>query len=96
MSEPLKSSLQQSHLTGHAIVATFPDGAQALFVQIAIDCPACGRAEWQVAGHHLRALRKLIDEFIDLHPELVGEESGMEVVQRMTFGGAAGSRPEDN
>ena len=50
----------------------------------------------RLAGHHLRALRNLLIEFIDLHPTLCGEESGIEVVNRLQFEGRGGGDPTLN
>lgn len=91
----------QARLTGQAIKITLPamDGepaAETLIVEVAIDCPQCGSHRVRFAGHHLRALRDLFIEFIDLHPTLTGEEAGIEVVNRLQFGGQGGSDPSMN
>lgn len=89
----------RSHLTGKAIIVSHPDHpeiAPVMLVEISIDCPTCGEQHLQVAGHHLRALRDLIIEFIDLHPNMVGEEAGITRVGRTTFAGTASPTPEDN
>ena len=61
-------------------------------MEFTIECEICGHHRVKIAGHHLRALRNLIIETIDLHPTLCGEESGIEVVKRLQWGG---SPPED-
>ncbi len=77
----------ESHLTGKAIVAHLANEERILIVQIEIDCPGCGQQQFWVAGHHLRALRNMLVEFIDLHPDLTGDEAGMKVINRMQFTG---------
>ena len=91
----------QSRLPGRAIKIVLPekDGeppAETLVVEVLIDCPQCGQHQVRFAGHHLRALRNLIMEFIDLHPTLCGEESGIEVIDRLQFGGQGGGDPTLN
>lgn len=89
----------QSRLTGKAILVSHPahpDIAPVMLVEVDIDCPICGEQHIQIAGHHMRALRDLLVEFIDAHPNLRGEETGIEVVNRLTFEGTASPAPEDN
>lgn len=91
----------QARLTGTATKITLParagePEAETLVVEVAIDCPQCGQHRVRFAGHHLRALRDLFIEFIDLHPTLTGEDAGIEVVNRLQFGGQGGSDPSLN
>jgi hypothetical protein len=81
----------ESRLTGRFIkIELAPEGTApppaVLIVEYSIDCPECGQHTVRLAGHHARALRNLLIEAIDLHPELCGEESGIEVVERLQFG----------
>lgn len=89
----------RSHLTGKALIVSHPDHptvAPVMLVEIDIDCPMCGEQHLQIAGHHLRALRNLIIEFIDLHPDMTGEEAGITNIGRTTFEGTASPDPESN
>jgi len=82
----------ESRVRGEAIKATFPDGQEVLYVQLHIDCPECGQHTVRFAGHHLRVLRNLFIEFIDLHPELCGDESSIQTTEKFAdeSGGATG------
>lgn len=86
----------QSRLKGQAVKVTFPDGQERLVVEIALDCPECGQHTIRLAGHHLRAIRNLLIEFIDLHPTLCGDEHTLKVLRRETFGGTAPADPSTN
>lgn len=87
----------KSHTTGRAIVIELPDTHERiLVVEIELDCPSCGRHTVRFAGHHLRVIRNLVTEFIDLHPDLVGDEAGLEVLKRLTFSGTPPRDPLDN
>lgn len=86
----------KSLITGKAITIDFASGHRDLIVQIDIDCPDCGKGSWTLPGHHLRAMRNLLNEFIDMHSTLVGEETDLEVVGRHQFGGQAAAKPENN
>lgn len=87
----------KSSLIGRSVIVEFPDSPEKLLiVEVEIDCPSCGQHLVRFAGHHLRALRNLLVEIIDLHPELVGDEAGLDVIKRMTFKGTSTPRPEDN
>lgn len=93
--------ISQSRLRGQAtkiVLATPPGAPEAalLLVEVAIDCPECGQHVVRFAGHHLRALRNLLVEFIDLHPDLCGDESGIEVLSRLQFEGRGGGDPTAN
>lgn len=87
----------KSHLTGRAIVISFPDDPERLLlVEVDIDCPGCGEQHLKIAGHHLRALLTLITEFMVLHPDLVGDEAGLQIIKRMAFTGIPSPTPENN
>jgi hypothetical protein len=88
--------LVKSHTRGQCVVATLPTGERLLVLQVAIDCPECGRLSLEIPGHHLRALRNLCVEFIDLYPDLTGEEAGMTQVKRESFSGTAPADPSEN
>ena len=87
----------QSTVTGRAILIQLPDDPEEmLIVEIEIECPSCGQHAIRLAGHHLRAIRNLLMEFVDLHPNLCGDEAGMKVLNRMKFAGSAPSDPNVN
>ena len=70
--------------------------AVILLLDVEIDCEQCGQHHVRFAGHHLRALRNLLVETIDRDPELCGDEAGIEVAQRLQFGGAVPKDPSAN
>ena len=94
----------QSRLIGRAIkIVLAPDPAapvavpeETLVLEYSIDCDLCGQHTVRLAGHHLRALRNLLVETIDLHPGLCGEDSGIEVASRLSFSGKTGGDPSVN
>ena len=87
----------KSNLVGRAILIEHPDTPeQILVVEIDIDCPACGTYTLKMAGHHLQGLRKMIDEMIALHPDLSGDEAGIEVLNRFNLKGRPPSDPSVN
>lgn len=86
----------KSLLTGRTIIATETNGRRSLHVQIDVDCPECGTFALYLPGHHLRALKQVVDEAVEQYGELVGEAARLEVVRRETFSGQSGGNPEDN
>ena len=94
----------ESRLLGRSTKITLPPDPdhpsappdETLFLEYTIDCQICGTHTVLLAGHHLRALRNLLIETIDRDPGLCGEESGIEVVQRLQFGGTPPSDPNVN
>ena len=89
--------MPKAHLVGRAILITHPEAlGKLLVVEIDIDCPDCGQQTIKVVGHHLKALRNLLMEFIDLHPDLTGDEAGIEVLNRINFSGSSTPDPTRN
>jgi hypothetical protein len=87
----------KSNLVGRAILIDHPSLPEKLLVvEIDIDCPGCGTYSLRLAGHHLQGVRKLLDEFITLHPDLSGDESGIEVLNRFNLKGRPPSDPTVN
>jgi hypothetical protein len=74
-----------SRTRGIATVIETTDGARALMVTIEIDCGLCGQHTVRFAGHHLQAIRDVLIEFIDLHPDLMHDEAERKVIERLTF-----------
>jgi hypothetical protein len=66
-----------------AQVTTLPDGGEYLLVTIKILCPVCGEIEMQLPGHHLRAIRNLTTEFVDMYPALTGKDDELAVLARL-------------
>lgn len=90
-----------SRLLGRAIKIVLPPrtnapAAEVLLLEVEIDCEQCGQHQVRFAGHHLRALRNLLVETIDLHPTLCGDEAGIEVAQRLQFDGTPPRDPSMN
>lgn len=81
---------------GTATKVTLVDGSELLLVRIDLDCPACGTAAWDVTGHHLRAIRDLLIEFIDLYPDLTGRDGDLETVRKLHWEGKTAGDPEEN
>jgi hypothetical protein len=81
---------------GTATKITLPSGDEFLLVQIEIECPACGSYAASFAGHHLRRIRDLLVEFIDLHPDLTGQVGDLETVRKLQWEGRTGGHPEEN
>ena len=86
----------QAHTKGTATAVELPNGERFLLVEIAIDCPVCGPQVIRLAGHHLRAVRDLLIEFIDLHPESTGKDGDIQTIDRLRWEGEGGGTPEDN
>jgi len=85
----------ESRTKGIATKVTLPDGREFVLVEIAIDCPACGQYVMQIAGHHLRAVRDICIEMIDLHPGLTGKDDDLKVLERLRIEGRTGD-PTNN
>jgi hypothetical protein len=87
-----------SRISGKAILINFDElsGEQALLAEITIDCPHCGNHSLRIAGHHLRTLQRLLAEWIEDFPDLTGNESGIEVINRMKYGGTPPTEPRMN
>lgn len=88
--------MSQSRTTSTVAEVTLPDGRQFLLVEITIDCPACGKYKLQIAGHHLRLVRDILIETIDLHPDLTGKDNDLQVLERLRFEGRGGGDPTTN
>ena len=56
-------------IIGRAIIVVFPDGERTLVQQVQIDCDTCGEGLLQIAGHHLVAVRDLLQQTIDANPD---------------------------
>jgi hypothetical protein len=65
-----------------------------LLVEIDIDCPVCGLFTLALAGHHLRTIRDIVIEAIDLHPELAS--GAAMVVDQYVVKGKAPADPSSN
>ena len=82
-------------VVGKAIVIETPIGERFLVVGIDIECAICGGVwmqptddgRWvaQFAGHHVRAVRDLLSEFIEQHPDLVDTEAQTTTLGRKTY-----------
>jgi hypothetical protein len=65
----------EARVTGRIFKIEPQQGPAYMTVEIKIDCPFCGIDMLQLAGHHLKAIRDIVIEAIDLHPELTGPEA---------------------
>lgn len=70
-------------------VIELPEGGTYLLVTIKILCPHCGEIQIELPGHHLRALRNLLVEYVDQYPHLTGFNDELKVLERL-----AGPRKE--
>jgi len=95
----------QAQTKGTATRVDLPNGDRFLLVEITTDCPACGPQACphcgapqtiRLAGHHLRAVRDLMIEFIDLHPELTGKDGDIHTIERLQMQGRSDGTPENN
>lgn len=68
-----------------AIVVKPVDGSHPPFLvlEIEIACAACGGTDFQVHGHHVKALHETLAEILLEHPELCG--SGGREVSRTSW-----------
>ena len=82
-------------LTGRAILCEFPTGEKLLMGEIDIDCPDCGAGTWRIHGHHMRSVLRILAEWIEQYPELVGTGNLVEVA-RYKIGGTAPVDPGVN
>lgn len=73
-------------ITGSAIRVDFPDGERTLVQQIQIDCPSCGIGLLQIAGHHLVAVRDLLQATIEANPDFC-KDPKRRVEERSHFSG---------
>lgn len=73
-------------IVGRAILIEFPSGARTLVQQIQIDCETCGEGLLQIAGHHLVAVRDLLQQTIDTNPEFCRDPK-RRVEERSHFSG---------
>lgn len=74
----------KAQVRGTATRITLPSGEASLTVEITIACDLCGSHRLILAGHHLKAIRNLLVEFVDLHPTLCGPEPTDPVRERLT------------
>jgi hypothetical protein len=84
----------ETKVVGRIFKIESPDGAACLLVEIKIDCPFCGEQVIEVAGHHLKVIRDILIEAIDLHPELTGPEA--RVIDSYTMKAQAPKDPSRN
>jgi hypothetical protein len=84
----------QSKVTATGMIAN-PDTPEAyLVVEIAFDCPECGKARYQIPGHHLKALRDIAISYCDQFPALTA--ASVSVLDTISFQSRPGTRPEEN
>jgi hypothetical protein len=82
--------MAHARTTGTATMIQLATGEALLVVEIAIACDHCGTHKVRFAGHHLRAIRDLLIEFIDLHPTLTGQDSDTRTIERLQLAGRVG------
>lgn len=93
MSDPLRHALT----AGKAVLMEMPaeaGGGKLLVVEIEITCPDCGHQQHRFAGHHLKAIRDLVIEWIDQFPELCGGEH--KEISRTSYQGTPPTDPSVN
>ena len=87
----------QSKITSQATLMEFPGHPEKILtVDIKVDCPVCGIYVLQIMGHHLRGLQRCLTELIERHPDLTGDEAGIEVLDRINFSGTSSPDPSRN
>lgn len=79
---------------GEIILVEAPTGSRRVFIRFTGDCPDCGAFELLVADHHLRSLRDLLIEAIDLYPNEIGEAG--KVVEHYKLAGHPPKDPRAN
>jgi hypothetical protein len=84
----------RAHTTSLIVAAELPNGQTELTVVIQTDCPHCGDCRWILPGHHLKTLRDVLIEAIDLYPELSGLEPVKAKTERIVIQG--GGDPTTN
>lgn len=67
---------------------------QQLYLQIEVDCPACGGYEVQVHGPHLRVLQQIVNEAVREFPGMCGEAAP--IAERTTVEGVVDPRTVRN
>lgn len=88
--------MAQPRTIGTAIMGELPTGEKFLIVQFEIACDVCGPAKFQVAGHHLRAIRNFITQVIDEFPDLTLREEDIKTLEHLKFSVQVPPNPEDN
>ena len=88
----------QASLIGRSIliVSTEDPAEQMLVLEVALDCPECGQHAFRIAGHHLRTLRRLLNEIIEANPALTGTEDDSQVVEQYGWTSNGGQNPQNN
>lgn len=86
----------QARTRGTFTVIQLTNGERLLVAEIGIDCDVCGQHTVRYAGHHLRAIRDLLIEAIDLHPELTRKDAEIQTLERLRFGGIVPPDPGRN
>lgn len=82
---------QKSQIHGRALQIVFPqpDPTQPvheeLVIQISVDCPDCGQLGINIPGHHLRALHRLLGDFLTQFPSTHLSGDLGDVVDEHTF-----------
>jgi len=81
----------RAQVRGRAVTVEPPaevGGKPFLVVQLLIECDICGEHDYVIAGHHLRPIVSLLQEFIQTEPELTAEgevEAVGMTMKRMRF-----------
>jgi hypothetical protein len=92
--------VKRALVTGRAITVeppeTAPEGRPFLYVDLEIDCDFCGSYLIRIAGHHLRPVIELLQEFLDAHDPALTESGDVQSQSRTRWRGTAPARPEDN
>lgn len=86
----------EASMKGTATMVELSSGERLLVVGIDIDCPMCGQLQIQLSGHHLRGVRDLLIEFIDLHADLTGKDSDIRTIERLQTQGKIPENPVMN
>jgi hypothetical protein len=77
----------ESRTVGTVVLAELADGQKYLQVSIDIDCPICGQYTAVFMGHHLRAIRQILSDAIDEHPDQTLRETDVRTLETLKFSG---------
>lgn len=86
--------MPKANLIVRSILVAYPQEAPTLFVEVQIDCDACGEYRSIISGHHLRTLHKALGMIIEAQGQYCGE--GGEVASTTNFQGAHAPGSEQN
>lgn len=88
--------MAESKLVAKSIICELANGEKFLIGVIDIDCPICREQHYLIPGHHMRALLRVLAEWVEAHPELTSKDDTLKVLHREHWQGTAPSDPTTN